>query len=70
MFTAQSGLPVNVVKLYGAFPLSAPSFDLGYATETPVSIPIDFRVDYVDIGLDELSKYAGGARLVMGGLGL
>ena len=70
MFTAQSGLPVNVVKLKGLFPLSAPSFDLGYATETPVSIPIEFRVDYVDIGLDELSKYSAGIRLGMGALGL
>jgi hypothetical protein len=70
MFTAQSGMPVNVVKLKGIFPLSAPSFDLGYSTETPVAIPIEFRVDYVDIGLDELSKYSAIARIGMGALGL
>lgn len=51
----RAGIPVNIVRLIGLFPLKFPAFDLSYTEEKEVRFDIDFRIDRIEMGLSALS---------------
>ncbi len=50
----RSGIPSNLIKLAGVFPMVVPAFDLNYAQETPLIYQVDFSVDDVDMGISSV----------------
>lgn len=51
----RSGIPSNVIRLIGLFPIKFPAFDLDYGKEDVVKFDIEFRVDQVEMGLKALA---------------
>ena len=50
----RSGIPSNLIKLTGVFPMVVPAFDLDYTREAPLVYHIDFCVDDVDMGISSV----------------
>ena len=64
----RSGLPINVVRLKGMFPMRFPEFLLSYESNRELIYHIDFSVDDVTMGLDPASELVQGISTAVGGL--
>jgi len=55
----RSGIPVNVIRLVGMFPVKFPAYDLSYGREDVIKFDVNFRVEKVEMGFKALSGLAG-----------
>lgn len=51
----RSGLPSNVLRIQGAFPITFPAFDLEHENEELVKFDIEFKVERVSWGFDAIN---------------
>lgn len=65
IFYSRPQIPIKVVKLVGMFPITYPAFDLQYAAENEVTIPIEFRCDYVETDFDAFSSLMSGVSSIV-----
>jgi hypothetical protein len=56
----RSGLPVNVIRLIGLFPVKFPAFDLDYRKEEELRFDVSFRIDRTEMGLRGLTGLGKG----------
>jgi hypothetical protein len=57
---SREGIPVNVITLKGAFPITFPAYSLDYKAEDNVVFDIEFRIDSVIQGVEALSEGLSG----------
>lgn len=73
----RSGIPANIIRLIGLWPVKFPAFNLSYEQEDVVKFEISFRVDKVELGFKALgglgsdigSRLGGGIKDITGSLG-
>lgn len=69
LLTDRSGIPSNVIKFTGMFPMRFPAFDLDYGREEPLMYHVDFSVDDVDMGVGAMMSLAKVVTSTIGGIG-
>jgi len=59
VFYDRSGIPSNIIRLVGMFPVKFPAYDLSYSREDAVKFDVNFRVEKIEMGFKALSGFAG-----------